>query len=145
MFNGLVVADAETLEPRVQPLAKNTHQIVFERNVEARFARVPLTTRTAAKLIVDPARLPAFGAEHVKATSGNHLLSRCVNFRAQLSRDLLDGLGVGLVLDRFGEGKIEVTAKLNIGPTPGHGGSDCDGTRRPGLRNSQRLPVVLPR
>ena len=145
MFDGLVITDAEALEPRIQPLPENPHQIVFERNVEARLARVALTARTAAKLVIDPARFPTLGAEHVQAPGSDHLLSRGVDFRAQLGGDLFDGLGVFLVLDRFSDGKVEVTAELDVGPAPGHGCGDGDRARRPGLRDGQRLALVLPR
>ena len=42
--------------------AEDAHQVVFERQVEARRAGVALTAGAAAQLVVDAARLVALGA-----------------------------------------------------------------------------------
>jgi len=52
--------------------AKQTHQVVLERKVEFAFARVTLTTGTAAQLVIYTSRLMAFRAQDVEATRGNN-------------------------------------------------------------------------
>jgi hypothetical protein len=47
-------------------LGEDAHEVVFEREVEARGTRVALTAGAAAKLVVDAARLVALGAEDVR-------------------------------------------------------------------------------
>ena len=48
----------------VHPIAaEQAHEVVLEREVELRHARVALTTGTATKLVVDAARLVALGAD----------------------------------------------------------------------------------
>ena len=47
--------------------AEDAHQVVLERQVEARGARVALAAGAAAQLVVDAARLVALGAEDVEA------------------------------------------------------------------------------
>ena len=47
-------------------IAEDAHEVVFERKIEAARAGVALTTRAAAQLIVDAARLVAFGADDVQ-------------------------------------------------------------------------------
>ena len=43
------------------------HQVVLQRQVEPRLARVALPAGAAAQLVVDAARLVPLGAEHVEA------------------------------------------------------------------------------
>ena len=47
--------------------AKQAQQIVFQREVEARLARVALTAGTAAQLVVDTAGIVALGADDEEA------------------------------------------------------------------------------
>src|SRR5207249_2490923 len=47
--------------------AEDAHQIVFERDEEARAAGVALAAGAAAELVVDPARLVPLGADDVQA------------------------------------------------------------------------------
>ena len=47
--------------------AEDAHQVVFERQVEARGAGVALTAGAAAQLVVDAPRLVALGADDVQA------------------------------------------------------------------------------
>ena len=49
---------------------EDAHQVVFERQVEARGARVALAAGAAAQLVVDAARFVAFGADDVQAAGG---------------------------------------------------------------------------
>ena len=62
-----------------QPLdavgAEDAHQVVLERQVEARGAGVALAAGAAAELVVDAPRLVALGAQDVQAAGGEHLLA----------------------------------------------------------------------
>ena len=53
---------------------EDAHQVVFERQVEARRARVALAAGAAAQLVVDAPRLVALGAEDVQAAERDHLV-----------------------------------------------------------------------
>ena len=65
----LAFLHAGRLQPALGALgiAEDAHQVVFERQIEAARARVALAARTAAQLVVDAARLVAFGADDVQA------------------------------------------------------------------------------
>ena len=59
---------AQPLHQPRNPLGpENPHQIVFEREIEARRARIPLAARAAAQLVVDAARLVALGPDDVES------------------------------------------------------------------------------
>ena len=62
---------------------EDAHQVVFERQVEARRARVALAAGAAAQLVVDAPRFVALGAEDVQAAEPDDLVV----------------LGVGLLLE----------------------------------------------
>ncbi len=52
--------------------AEKAHQLIVERDVEARRARIALTAGTAAQLVVDASRLVALGADDVQAADRGH-------------------------------------------------------------------------
>ena len=52
---------------------EDAHQVVFERQVEARGARVALAAGAAAQLVVDAARLVPLGADDVEAAQVDDL------------------------------------------------------------------------
>ena len=54
--------------------AEDAHQVVFERQVEARRARVALPAGAAAQLVVDAPRLVALGADDVQAAGVDDLV-----------------------------------------------------------------------
>ena len=54
--------------------AEDAHQVVFEREIEARRAGVALASGAAAQLVVDAPRLVALGADDVQAAGGDHLV-----------------------------------------------------------------------
>ena len=54
--------------------AEDPHQVVFEREIEARRAGIALPAGAAAQLVVDAARLVPLGAEDVQAANLDHLL-----------------------------------------------------------------------
>ena len=53
---------------------EDAHQVVFERQVEARRAGIALAAGAAAQLVVDAPRLVTLGAEDVEAAERDHLL-----------------------------------------------------------------------
>ena len=74
------------LHEPVDPLAGEApHQVVVEREKEARRARVALAAGAAAELVVDPARLVALGADDVQAADRDDLVVVVLG----------DGLGLG--------------------------------------------------
>ena len=53
---------------RADPLlGEDAHQVVFEREIEARCAGIALAAGAATKLVVDAARLVALGAQDEEA------------------------------------------------------------------------------
>ena len=54
---------------------EDAHEIVFEREEEARAARIALAAGAAAQLVVDAARFMAFGAQDVQPARGQNFLS----------------------------------------------------------------------
>ena len=67
-FDGHAFGHAEAKHQRLDALAaEDAHEIVFEREEEARRAGIALTTGATAKLVVDAAGFVAFGAENVQA------------------------------------------------------------------------------
>ena len=73
----------------MRPGREQAHQLVFEREVEAALARVALAARAPAQLVVDAARLVAFGAEHVEAAGLAHLLALGLALASELVEQLL--------------------------------------------------------
>src|SRR5688572_19367625 len=100
-------------------------------------ARVALSTRAAAQLIVNAPALMAFGAEHVKAASSQRLLLQARNLPADFvgARALLALTGVLDLGDFLADAHVGVAAELNIGAAAGHIGGDGDRTRHTGLRD----------
>jgi len=64
------------IEPFHQPFdaiaPEAAHQIVFQRQIEARRSRIALATTASAQLIVDPARFMPLRADHMQATRRDH-------------------------------------------------------------------------
>ena len=74
-FDGHALFHAEALEQRADPLAReDAHEVVFEREEEARRAGVALTAGAAAKLVVDAAGLVALGAKNEEAAGLDDLV-----------------------------------------------------------------------
>ena len=66
---------AQSLKQLRHPLFReNAHEVVFEREVEARGAGIALTTGASAQLIVDAAGFMAFRAENVQPANGGNLV-----------------------------------------------------------------------
>jgi hypothetical protein len=71
---------------------EDAHQVVFERQVEARRARVALAARAAAQLVVDTPRLVPLGADDVEAA---HVDDLFVLRLALLAEEREDAVPVG--------------------------------------------------
>src|SRR6185312_14343930 len=67
VLDGNAFFHAEPLhQPRDAIRAEDAHQIVFEREIEARRAGIALTAGAAAQLVIDAARLVALGRDDVQ-------------------------------------------------------------------------------
>ena len=74
-LDGDVVVEAEPLHQAGHPVrGEALHQVVLERQVEARRARVALAAGAAAELVVDAARVVALGADDVQPAGLDDLL-----------------------------------------------------------------------
>ena len=99
MGQRLVVGHALLLHP-VEHLvvAEDAHQVVFERQEEARRAGIALAAGAAAQLVVDAPALVALGADHEQAAGLEHDLAVALDAGADLGLDPRDlGLALGLV------------------------------------------------
>ena len=103
VLDGRVLVEVHAVhEVRDALAAEQAQQIVLEREVEARLARVALTAGTAAELIVDAAGVVALGADDEQTAGLAHAVG--------LARDL--GLVPG---ERFGEQRAGVEDLLIVG------------------------------
>ena len=74
-LDGHALFHAQPFQQRTDPLlGEDAHQVVFKREVEARFAGIALAAGAPAKLIVDAPRLVPLGAEDEEAAGRDHLL-----------------------------------------------------------------------
>ena len=60
------------IRPEMRSRAEDAHQIVFEREIEARGAGIALAAGAAAELVVDAARLVALRADDVQTAEADH-------------------------------------------------------------------------
>jgi hypothetical protein len=117
---------------------EDTHQVVLERQVEARRARITLATRAAAQLVVDAPRFVTLGTDHMQAAGGEHLLVARRPRLAHRGARRVVGLGA-----EFGELCLEVATEHDVGAAAGHVGGDGDPTGASGLGHDLRLALVL--
>ena len=81
-FDGNALFHAQPLQQVRNPLfGEDAHQVIFEREIEARRAGIALATGAAAKLVVDPPRFVAFGAENVQAADRGDFVVFLVGLR----------------------------------------------------------------
>src|SRR5699024_8370187 len=71
--------------------AEALHQFVFEREVEATFAGISLTTGATAQLVVDATRLVALGSEDVEPADLADLVSLLFDALLGVVEDLVPG------------------------------------------------------
>src|SRR5260370_39814731 len=89
-LDGHAFRHAQTVHQRLHAFAaEDAHEIVFEREEEARRTRVALTDGASAQLIVDAAGFVAFGAENVQAAELDDLV---VLGLALIGKLVVDGL-----------------------------------------------------
>ncbi len=80
---------AQPLEQFRDPLlGEDAHQVIFKREVEARGAGIALAAGASAKLVVDAARLVAFGAQNVQAADGGNFVVLFVGLLLVAAEDL---------------------------------------------------------
>src|SRR5271155_117773 len=73
---------AQALQQLRDPLfGEDAHQVIFKREVEARGAGIALAAGASAKLVIDAARLVAFGAQNVQAADGGDLVVLFISLR----------------------------------------------------------------
>ena len=129
-------------EQRVR--TEDSQQIVVEAEVKARQARIALTPRTAAQLVVDAAAFVALGAQHEQTARFQHLLL----FGDDLGPDAGGRFLIfGRTLDQIGmlveHPEFQVAAQLNVGAATRHVGRDGDGAQTARLRHDMRLHLVI--
>ena len=161
-----VLVDLEGLHQVVDAVAaEQSHQVVFQRQVEAGAARVALTAGTAAQLVVDTSGFVALGADDEQTAGLLDLLS----LGAQLLLELLGQLGEALaglddllIVGVAEAGRLNdqvlivaflahlvlgqelgVTAQHDIGTTAGHVGGDGDRTVLARLCDDLRFLLVV--
>src|SRR6185437_14788658 len=89
-FDGNAFFHAEALQEVRDPLlGEDTHQIVFEREEEARCAGIALTSGAAPQLVVDTAGLVPFRADDDEAAGGDYVLTIFRGLRGVDAIDLL--------------------------------------------------------
>ncbi|RMV05524.1 hypothetical protein ALP17_05450 [Pseudomonas savastanoi] len=108
---------------------EDTHQAVFERQVETAGTGVTLAAGTATQLVVDTARFVALGGNNVQATRFDHLLMAFLPVSLDLC-DLLRGR-----IFQIGDLYFPVTAQQDVGTATRHVGSNGQSTRTTGLRD----------
>ena len=144
-----VVVEAHPLHEAGHPVRREPlHQVVVEREVEARRARVALARGAAAQLVVDAPALVALGADDVQAAGRHDRLVVDVDDRLRL----LEGRRVRLRVDlrRVQPALVEdvrresrrVAAELDVRAAARHVGRDRDGAGTAGLRDDARLLLV---
>ena len=129
------------------------HQFVAEGQVEPGLADIALPARPAPQLVVDAARLVAFGADHVQPAQGDHLLGLGRHGglgpagvpRARPARSP-SGVSIGSrsrLAEPLVDEEVHVAAEHDIGSPTGHFGGDGDRTEPAGPRDGRLLIVVL--
>ena len=133
-------------------VAEPVHQFVAEGQVEPGLADVALPARPAAQLVVDAARLVAFGADHVQPAQGDHLLGLGRHGGLDLREFLAPGPLVVLrgvdrvqvtLTEPLVDDEVHVAAEHDVGAATGHFGGDGDRTEPAGLRDDGRLLLVV--
>ena len=124
--------------------AEDPHQVVLEREEEARGPGVALAPGAAAQLVVDAAALVALGADDVQAARGDHLLVLLVRDGAELGEDLLVGAPLGPLRGEALAGeRLGVAPEQDVGAAAGHVGRDRDRGVAAGLGDDLGLALVV--
>ena len=122
------------------------HEVVVERQVEARRARIALAAGAATELVVDAAAVVALGADDVEAarrtTTSVVLLGDRLGLREGLVVRLLVDLGrvQALSMEQIRGEPRRVAAEQDVRAAAGHVRGDRDRATPPGLGDDPRLP-----
>ena len=149
-LDGHVLGQRPSHDPAHGTGGEEAEQLVVEAQVEAALARVALSARPAAELVVDAPALVALAPEHVEPAQLAHLLALGTAAglhgrlpALQLGPALLaldvDALGRQLVLGQ----QLGIAAEDDVDATAGHVGGDGDAAAPAGLGHDLRLPEVL--
>ena len=88
-FDRNALFHAETLQQLRHPLlGEDAHEVVFQRQIETRGARIALAACASAKLVVDSAGLVTLGAENVKAPRCDNLVMLLIRLSFVASQSL---------------------------------------------------------
>ena len=98
---------------------EDTHQIVLERQIERRAARVTLTAGTTTQLVIDPTAFVTFRSQNIKATGLQHFFLFVRVFRLDLFTNG-NGIGLWIGVQCFDHLQLDVAAQLNVGAATGH-------------------------
>ena len=132
MNDRLALLQAQPLQHPTHPVgAEDAHQVVFQRQEEARLAGIALASGAAAQLIVDAAALVAFGADDQQATGLLHDLVRGGDLGLHF---FLNDPALRFVSDPvefLAQPHFEIAAQLDVGAAAGHVGGDRHRARRP--------------
>src|SRR5664279_2686471 len=143
VLDGDALLHAEALhEPRQAVGPEDAHEVVLEREVEARGAGVALAAGAAAELVVDPAGFVAFRADDVEAAELDDLLVRLGRVFLKLGGDPLDLFGA-LVLRLLLREVLRVAAEEDVRAAARHVRRDRHGGDLAGLRDDRGLLLVV--
>ena len=117
--------------------AEQAHQVVFQRDEEARHARIALARAAPAQLAVDAPRLVALAADHVEP-AGAFLDQVPQGF---LALDLVGQLR--LAHDHVAFHPDDAGAELDVGAAAGHVGGDGDGAGLAGVEDDFGFALVV--
>ena len=143
-LDGDVLLEAEPLhQPGDAVAGEALHQVVLERQVEARRAGVALAAGAAAELVVDAAGVVALGADDVQAAGlddrGVVLLGDGLRLgeRGVVRRRVDLGRVQAALVERVRGEPGRVAAEQDVGAAAGHVRRDRDrpGAARPGRRS----------
>ncbi len=140
--------------------AEQAHEVVFQRQVELGHARVALTARTTAQLVVDTAGLVALGADDAQAAGGAHPLLLLIADGLGLSESrsaILGGghaarlllvaghrIGVEAALAQHVLGEhLRIAAETDVRTAAGHVGGDGHRTGAARLGHDVGLALVV--
>ena len=138
MLDGLAFLHAEFLHEAGDPVrGKNTHEVIFQRQVEPAGARITLTAGTAAQLVVDTARLVAFGAHNMQAAGGKHFV---VSGSPFITHPL--PISIGGARRQRGQFRFQTAAEHDVGTATRHIGGHRHTAGTTGLGHDLRFLFV---
>src|SRR5690606_14316754 len=112
MLDSLALLHPQSLHEVLHPIrGENTHEVVFQRQVEAAGPRVTLPAGTTTELVVDPAGFVAFAGDDVQTAGIQYLLVAFLPF----GLDLINLLGSGVF--QAGDFRFPAAAEDDVGTT----------------------------